>query len=201
MPNVPIVLDIPENIQSGILSGIYKRNSSVVRNQSGVIVKHLNETQLAKETKSSILSDSFKQNKKTIILGITTIVAAGGLYLKYNNNKKNRKMDAQKCVTDFKKSFCLYLNAASNGTLDTDTIDNLINSLKEINKINNTNEDIILDFTSKEFEELTNRIIDYTKQLADYKKYKLKNIEISNNNIINLSKYLEVQKELLKSIS
>ena len=120
-------------------------------------------------------------------------------------NRKNNKEDyiqIPECVLNFQDKFKKYLRETQQGILNIQTIDELIVSLNEVEKVQKS--DFKMDFTIKELKTLLSRIYEFTNDVA-----KINNITInikrpsndSLDNVTFLKDYLKAQKNIVENVS
>lgn len=203
MEIVQDVFSIPDDIATGLATGIYRRIGSVVRYamgpNKGKIVKHLQPIDLkdveqAQEVGSTV-QQFVKQHKKESII-ITVGVAAVGtaigmyLYIKYKEPK---------VVTDFRASLKVYIEAIRKGDMDIDKINDLMEKIEKL-KMHKNYEKICIQLTNEDLEVLIGHIYEYTVKLANDNKAELVEDELCFTDkkgadiIVNLQIYLEKQK-------
>lgn len=193
-------LYIPEKYKNDIINGAIDVSKAVLRNNDdGKIVKHVN-----------LIIDNKEQTQKAIKnvgikrLGMAGIVTGGlvivgfGVYKIIKGLNKDKKVDIPECVLEFHKNLNKYLQEASKGILNIDSIDNVLKSIDKIEKMNDPS--IKIDFSINEVQELINYIYEFTLKLSKESKNNTMNFKYpsnnSKNNIICLKDYLEYQKEL-----
>lgn len=201
MAIVQDAFDIPDDIATGLATGIYRRIGSVIRYavgpNKGQIVKHLKPIDLKTVEQAQGFGTKamqFVQNNKGKI-GITAVgVAVVGLgcwgYSKWKNHEP-------KVLTEFRLALKNYIDAIRNGNLDVPKIDTLIKALDAL-KQHKDYEKISIQFTADDLEVLVGRIYDYTIKLAADNHVVLDDSELSSNKgaIINLHSYLKTQKKI-----
>lgn len=190
---------IPDDIAVGLASGIYKRFGGVVRwavgSQKGQIVKHLkpipvrnaasaaNAVSVTATKSLSQRAMEFGAKHKTglIITGIATGAAAigGGIYYGVKTHKRKQ----------FQNAFHAYIEAIRHGTLTVEIIENLEGTLSEVKTVKMSADELFV---------LVNHIRDYTLKLAEDNDVDM-NIRPSDEPIIDLQKYLQAQKKILRA--
>ena len=210
MPVVQDAFFIPNDIATGLATGLYRRIGSVVRYavgpNKGQIVKHLKPIDLkAAEEAQGLGAQAFqfvKKHKKGTIIATTGAVAIGiGIWV-YNKVKNHEP----KVVTEFRTALRVYIEAIRKGSMDVTKINNLMVALEELKKHKNY-EKISIQLTTDEMAVLVGRIYEYTFKLA-----KDNNVELSDEGlyipqpngsetIINLQSYLKAQKRIFKAVA
>lgn len=197
---------IPDDIATGLATGLYRRIGSVVRYavgpNKGQIVKHLKPIDLkAAEQTQGVGAKALqfvKGHKKETIIGVVIVATIGtGTYI--YNKVKNRE---PKVVTEFRASLRVYIDAIRSGDMDIEKINSLMNCLEQL-KAHKDYEKISIQLTTEQIEVLVGRIYDYTVKLANDNNVELLEDEIkhSGNNadsIIDLQSYLRVQKRIFE---
>ena len=195
---------IPDDITAGLAIGKYRRTGGVIRyatgSNKGQIVKHLQSIDLNATEQTMKLGPKalqlFQQNKKTIGI-VTACMAAAGLYVWVYISLKNREPKVQ---TEYRAALKTYIVAIQNGNLDIDKINNLINKLEALKK-NKDYKKISIQLSAEELEVIVNRIYEYTVKLAKDNSVELNDEEMhrSNEVLVNLYSYLEIQKHIFET--
>jgi hypothetical protein len=207
MPVVQDAFFIPDDIATGLATGLYRRIGSVVRYavgpNKGQIVKHLKPIDLkaAEEARGvGVKALQFvKQHKKGTIIAVASAAAVGtGLWV-YN---KVKSMEP-KVVTEFRAALKVYIDAIREGNMDIEKIDKLMAALEELKK-HKDYEKISIQLTTEDLEVLVSRIYDYTIKLAKDNDVELTEDELrasrakNTGTIINLQNYLKAQKRIFE---
>lgn len=191
---------IPDDIATGLSTGIYRRIGSVVRwttgPNKGQIVKHLNPIELLADQVHGVSTKALqfvKQYKKGIIIvaASTAVVGAGALVY-----KKVKKHDP-KVVTEFRNSLKIYIDAIRKGEMDINKINNLMRSLDALKADKNYTK-ISIQLTSEDIDIVIGRIYEYTIKLASDNDIEIseEDIEEEKDVIMNLQYYLMVQRRI-----
>lgn len=201
MAIVQEAFDIPTDIMTKILTGEYRRLGGVVRyatgSHKGQIVKHLKPVKLSAEKQAQSFGTKAlhfaKNNRKALIIICMAAVGAGVYYIV--------KTHKSKTVTEFRASLREYTNAIREGNLSLDKINNLMTSLEKLKK-HKDYEKINIKLSAEELSVLVNRIYEYTLKLAQDNSIELTaeecGIQVSDNAIINLQRYLKTQKRIFE---
>ncbi len=162
---------IPESIETGIATGLYRRIGGVIRYASGPnkgqIVKHLKPLKLSnvENGATGILAKirqlTSKNKKAAIFIGAGIVVTVGGIII-YKKEKYKEPEDLKK----FRESLKIYVDAVRNGTMDSMKIENVINSLDNLRE-NENYENICVQLTAEDIMVLLKQINDYTLKLFD----------------------------------
>lgn len=194
---------IPDDIATGLATGLYRRIGSVVRYavgpNKGQIVKHLQSIDLKAAEQAQGLGAKalqFVQHHKKEV-GIAAIGAAVvGVGIWGYNKWKNHE---PKVLTEFRAALKTYIDAIRNGNMDIDKINGLMEALEAL-KQHKDYEKISIQLSAEDLEVLVGRIYDYTIKLAADNAVDLSDEELNLNNgaIINLQSYLKAQKRIFE---
>lgn len=211
---VQVGLEIPDDIQKGIAKGILKMSGSIVRKSgSGEIVRHLKVVNLDKGKDSHVFNlkkvseiASSINPKTKLIVGSSVIVVAAttGAYYAVKNFNKNKKTD-NNIINSFNQTLLQYIDAAKNKRLTQKTIKNLEDSLKLVmDKNNGLDFNVVID--SQKITRLVDSIYQYTRNLAEKNIEEIQEIKRTDqdgteSNIIDLQKYLQVQKKIFEDVA
>ena len=197
---------IPEDIATGLATGLYRRIGSVVRYakgpDKGQIVKHLKPIDLEKaEQAKGLVSKTVqivKHHKKEIGIAVG-VAAAAGLSTWAYKKWKNRE---PKVLKEFREVLRTYIDAIRNGNLNIEIINGLMEKLEAL-KEHKDYEKINVMLTAEELEVLVGHIHDYTIKLAKDNAVELSEDELNLNNgaIVNLQSYLKTQKRIFETFS
>lgn len=201
---------IPDDIATGIATGLYRRIGSVVRYaagpKKGQIVKHLKPVDLKAADQAQgfgVKALQFvKQHKNGTIIALASVAAVGTSVWVYNKVKNHEP----KVVTEFRNSLRVYIDAIRRGEMDVDKIDNLMNNLEAL-KTHKDYDKISIQLTTEELEILVGRIYEYTVKLAKDNQVELTEEELHTSNqkiadtIINLQTCLRVQKRIFEEVA
>lgn len=207
MPVVQDAFFIPDDIATGLATGLYRRIGSVVRYavgpNKGQIVKHLKPIDLnAVEEAQGLGVKSLqfvKRHKKGTIIAVAGAAAVGAGAWVYNKVKNHEP----KVVTEFRAALRVYIDAIREGSMDIDKIDKLMSALEELKK-HKDYEKISIQLTTEELEVLVGRIYEYTIKLAEDNDVELEadtlnTVEMRNSGtIINLQNYLRAQRKIFE---
>ena len=198
---------IPDDIATGLATGLYRRIGSVVRYATGPnkgqIIKHLKPVDLkaADQAQGVVVKvlQFVNQHKKGTIITVVSAAAVGtGLFV-YNKVKNHEP----KVVTEFRTSLRIYIDAIRKGDMNIEKIISLMNNLETLKSHKDYNK-IIIQLSTEDLEVLVSRIYEYTVKLAKDNNVELTEKELNtsrNNNtdtIINLQTYLKAQKRIFE---
>ena len=194
---------IPDDIATGLATGLYRRIGSVVRYaigpNKGQIVKHLKPIDLKAAEQAQGLGAKALQFARLHTKGITiTFVCAAAVgagwwgYTQWKNHEP-------KVLTNFRVALKSYIEAIRNGNMDISKINALMKELKAL-KQHKHYEKISIQLTAEELEVLVGRIYEYTVKLAADNNIELTDEEKSLNRgaILNLESYLKTQQRIFK---
>ena len=183
-----INLVIPNDIQKGIESGIYKQFGSIIRNNKGQIIKHLKAVDLSKDTANKLVGN---KAVKMSLVGAGVVAVGGVAYFGYHTIRMNN------LTKSLIKRLTQYLIIAQKGELTEKDVDKFLNFL---NKNESMLKKLELDTS---LDELFLLVKTYTEQFAEANNYvynkKFKTKTNHKDKIINLKEYLEVQKDIYDS--
>lgn len=195
---------IPDDIATGLATGLYRRIGSVVRYAMGAnkgqIVKHLKPIDLPVSDQAPGLGAKAMQfvqyHKKEVgIAAVEATVVGFGIwgYHKWRYHEP-------KVLTEFRASLKTYIDAIRGGNMDIDKINNLLKSLNAL-KNHKDYEKISIQLSAEDIEVLVGRIYDYTIKLASDNSVALSNDELNLNGsaIYNLQSYLKAQKRIFEA--
>lgn len=195
---------IPDDIATGLATGLYRRIGSVVRYavgpNKGQIVKHLQPIDLKAAEQAQGLGAKALQfvqhHKKEVgIVAIGAAVVGVGIW-GYNKWKNHEP----KVLTEFRAALKTYIDAIRNGNMDIDKINGLMEALEAL-KQHKDYDKISIQLSAEDLEVLVGRIYDYTIKLAADNAVDLSDDELNLNNgaIINLQSYLKAQKRIFEA--
>lgn len=201
---------IPDDIATGLATGLYRRIGSVVRYATGPnkgrIVKHLDPVNLkpAGQAQGIIVRalQFVKQHKKETIITVASAATVGTGLVIYNK-VKNRE---PKVLTEFRMSLRAYIEAIRKGSMDIDKINDLMKCLSALKEYKGYDK-ISIQLTTEELEVLVGRIYDYTVKLAKDNDVELSDTDIgiieknSGSTISNLENYLNAQKHIFEKVA
>ncbi|WP_373263003.1 hypothetical protein [Hungatella hathewayi] len=196
---------IPDDIATGLATGLYRRIGSVVRYavgpNKGRIVKHLKPINFKATEQAQGLGSKALQfvqhHKKEIGVAAFGSVVIGTSIWGYNKWRCHEP----KVLTEFRTALKTYIEAIRQGNMDINIINNLMNAL-EVLKQHKAYEKINIQLTTEELEVLVGRIYEYTVKLAADNFVELSEDELQLNNgvIINLQAYLKAQKRIFEMV-
>lgn len=208
MPVVQDAFCIPDDIATGLATGLYRRIGSVVRYavgpNKGQIVKHLKpiDLKVAEEAQGiGVKALQFvKEHKKGTIITIATAAIVGTGAFVYSKVKNHEP----KVVTEFRTVLRVYIDAIREGNMDIDIINNTMDALEELKQHKNY-EKISIQLATEDLEVLVGRIYEYTIKLAKDNDVELPEDELRASHaktvgtITNLQNYLKAQKRIFEA--
>ena len=210
MAIVQEAFDIPDDILTGLATGLYRRIGSVIRYasgpQKGQIVKPLKPVDIKTAEEAMSIGEKalrfVKVHKKGALITIvaTTTVSAGALI--YNKVKNHEP----KIVAEFREALRVYIDAVRDGNMDINKIDKLMAALDKL-KSHKDYEKISIQLTTEELEVLVGRIYKYTIKLAQDNDVQLLSDELNTAEMKNseaissLRNYLKAQKRIFESVA
>lgn len=198
--------DIPNDIETGLATGLYSRVGSVVRYATGPnkgqIVKHLKPVDLRAVEQTQVagskllqLAQKYKKEAGIAAVGVALIGVGVLSYDKWKNHEP-------KVLKTFHSAFATYIDAIRNGNMEIDIINALMDALEAL-KQHKDYEKIKIQLTANELEVLVGRIHDYTIKLATDNNVELAEDELNTNDgvIINLQSYLKMQQRIFEEVA
>lgn len=196
MPVVNVNLVLDDATYKDVMDGALEL-CGMVKDQKHRIRKHL-PTVLDSAKEGAAKAIDIVRNHKKELLIVGGIVIVGGVVVgtvSYFTQKEKRLAKKQ-----FGKSLQIYLDAAQNGTLTVDILDALISDLEVVSKLHK-GEEIPLNISAKNLTALLDSIYEYTQQFAQANNVNVYDIRapkrFKKNTILDLQRYLKVQKEIL----
>ena len=199
---------IPDDIATGLATGLYRRIGSVVRYATGPnkgrIVKHLDPVNLKVVEQAQGIGvktlQFVKQHKKGTIITVVSAAAVGTGLVIYNKMKNHEP----KVLIKFRVALRAYIEAIRKGNMDIDKIKDLMECLGTLKEYKDYDK-ISIQLTTEELEVLVGRIYDYTVKLAKDNDVELSDEELLQKNnsdtIINLEMYLKAQKRIFSAVA
>lgn len=199
---------IPDDIATGLATGLYRRIGSVVRYavgpNKGQIVKHLKPIDLKAAEEAKGLGAKAVQfvveHKKGVGIAAAGAAVVGLGVWGYSAWKNHEP----KVLKEFRAALKVYIEAIRTGDMSVEKIDALMVALEELKKHKNYDK-ISIQLTTEELAVLVGRIYDYTIKLAKDNNVELTDDEMnasgkqSKSAIIDLQQYLKTQKRIFEA--
>ena len=195
---------IPDDIATGLATGLYRRIGSVVRYaigpNKGQIVKHLKPIDIkAAEQAQGLGAKALQfaqQHKKSITITVICAAAVGAGCWGYTQWKNHEPQ----VLTNFRVALKSYIEAIRNGNMDISKINALMKELEAL-KQHKHYEKISIQLTAEDLEVLVGRIHEYTIKLAADNNVELTDEEkrLNKGAILSLESYLKTQQRIFKA--
>lgn len=184
-----------EATRKGLLEGEYIRTGGVVRNKSTMQIVEIGKDIMDKPNKKIF---TFKNiGIAALFVGVIILAYRGGKYLYkvIKNENKNENLENEIIINQNELTND-YINEIQTGTLDKETLINLILNFKKIIDAKNKG---LIEIDIEKFNELLNILDKYTNELAKANHIDL-NIDTMNNDdyLLDCVKYLECQKQIFE---
>ena len=184
-----------EATRKGLLEGEYIRTGGVVRNKSTMQIVEIGKEIVDKPNKKIF---TFKNiGIAALFVGVIILAYKGGKYLYkvIKNENKNENLENEIIINQNELTND-YINEIQTGTLDKETLINLILNFKKIIDAKNKG---LIEIDIEKFNELLNILDKYTNELAKANNIDL-NIDTMNNDdyLLDCVKYLECQKQIFE---
>ena len=195
--NVNLVLD--DATYAGVKAGIYELGGLVKNADNKRVKKHLPTVVDATKEGAAKAIDMIREHKKGLLVigGVLIVGGAAAGAVTYISQK-----DKIKAKKKFGEALEVYLNAAKEGTLTSNLIDDLLASIEIVSKFSKDGA-VPINLTSKQLYSLFNSIYDFTKRMADANNVTTKGIKapskLSKSKILDLQNYLVMQKQILEN--
>lgn len=188
---VPINVCVPDDIYDDILNGSLELYG-LVKDGEHKVRKHLPTIKNAAETGAKKAFEVIKAHKgASIVVGsviaVGTGVAITASCISYNKKKKE--------VVFFNECLESYYSSIKNGVLNNEIIDNLIHSLDILEE-----KKISVKMSPTKLSAIIFSVFDYTNKLAEANNQRVKiSKPKKKDNIIDIRKYLKIQKDIILS--
>ena len=193
--NVNLVLD--DAIYAGVKAGIYELGGLVKNADNKRVKKHLPTVVDATKEGAAKAIDMIREHKKGLLVIGGVLIVGGAVAGTVTYISQKDKIKAKK---KFGETLEVYLNAAKEGTLTSNLIDDLLASIEIVSKFSKDGA-VPINLTSKQLYSLFNSIYDFTKRMADANNVTTKGIKapskLSKSKILDLQNYLVMQKQIL----
>ena len=193
--NVNLVLD--DATYAGVKAGIYELGGLVKNADNKRVKKHLPTVVDATKEGAAKAIDMIREHKKGLLVIGGVLIVGGAVAGTVTYISQKDKIKAKK---KFGETLEVYLNAAKEGTLTSNLIDDLLASIEIVSKFSKDGA-VPINLTSKQLYSLFNSIYDFTKRMADANNVTTKGIKapskLSKSKILDLQNYLVMQKQIL----
>ena len=193
--NVNLVLD--DATYAGVKAGIYELGGLVKNADNKRVKKHLPTVVDATKEGAAKAIDMIREHKKGLLVIGGVLIVGGAVAGAVTYISQKDKIKAKK---KFGETLEVYLNAAKEGTLTSNLIDDLLASIEIVSKFSKDGA-VPVNLTSKQLYSLFNSIYDFTKRMADANNVTTKGIKapskLSKSKILDLQNYLVMQKQIL----
>lgn len=192
-------VQIPIEYKIKIDTGEVDLSYAVIRDRkTGRIVDYTKIYFLDKKLDKEVLA-------KIGVLGAGIILVGGGIgYCVYKSKRHKTKKRFIQLTEKLQESLNYYLASIRKGELDINIVNDLIFLINEIEKINDSNANINIEFTSENLKNIIKTIYSFTNTVvnnnSDTSQLKKPN-ENNLNNIKYLKDYLIVQKYLVEEVA
>lgn len=222
MPVIQVVMEITEEAAKGLVSGDLIRHGGVIYNATGGAYEHLKDAKelpkvgegaidVAKQSSfniGDIISKSvnlMSKNKVKTSLVISGALVIGGLVIYgvdklIKNNEKSATIDVVS-DSDFNDSLTRYMLAAKEGKL---TLPIIVELKERLIKISESDDNTIVVIDVKQLQALIGYIENYTEDLAKANNYQITDKQrgsVTEDEIVNLTKYLIIQEDIFEKAS
>ena len=193
--NVNLVLD--DATYAGVKAGIYELGGLVKNADNKRVKKHLPTVVDATKEGAAKAIDMIREHKKGLLVIGGVLIVGGAVAGAVTYISQKDKIKAKK---KFGETLEVYLNAAKEGTLTSNLIDDLLASIEIVSKFSKDGA-VPINLTSKQLYSLFNSFYDFTKRMADANNVTTKGIKapskLSKSKILDLQNYLVMQKQIL----
>ena len=199
MPVMNVNLFLDEATYAGVKSGMLELCGMVKDTDSKKVRKHLPTVIDATKEGASKAIDIVREHKKGFLIIGGVLIVGGAVAGAVSYVAQKDKIMAKKKFAD---ALEIYLNAAQDGILTSELIENLITALDDVSKYSQKGV-IPIKLSSKQLQALFNSIYDFTKRMASANNISTKGItppsKLTKGKILDLQEYLNKQKEILES--
>ena len=193
--NVNLVLD--DATYAGVKAGLYELGGLVKNSDNKRVKKHLPTVVDSTKEGATKAIDMIREHKKGLFIVGGVLIVGGAVAGTVTYISQKNKIKAKK---KFGKALEIYLNAAKEGTLTSDLIDDLLTSIENVSKFSK-NRDVPINITSKQLYSLFSSIYEFTKRMTDVNDVTTKSIKapskLSKCKILDLQNYFIIQKQIL----
>ena len=159
--NVNLVLD--DATYAGVKAGIYELGGLVKNADNKRVKKHLPTVVDATKEGAAKAIDMIREHKKELFVVGGVLIVGGAVAGAVTYISQRDKIKAKK---KFGETLEIYLNAAQEGALTSNLVDDLLVSIENISKFSKDGV-VPINLTSKQLYSLFNSIYDFTKRMAE----------------------------------
>lgn len=208
MQVVQVALEVPDDIYKGVMNGSLNL-MGMVKDGHNRIRKHIPKASITKSDKAvnhgekNGILEVVREHKSVVIALSLGAAAVGGATCLYKNWKNKKIEEAEEMICGFHKALKLYLKASKKGKLNEKVVDNLLNSLNELEN-KKIGKDIEISIPASQLTELIYSIFTYTESLARANEIDIQVVKPKNGakgSIESLKSYLEIQKKILEQVA
>lgn len=197
MPVVNVNLLVDEKTYAAVQAGVLELCGMAKNNDNKRVAKHIPAVADAAKEGAVKFIDFIRVHKKgTVILIIGSLFASAIGYFATRDKRNLEKRFAQ--------NLQIYLDAAKDGKLTVDILDNLINSLDELSN-DDPSKAVNLKITPSQFSDLIQNIFDYTVCLAEANNISPTLISkpkiLKKKSYSDLQYYLNMQKNIFEQVA
>ena len=201
MPVVNVNLLVDEKTYDAVQAGVLELCGMAKNIDNKRVAKHIPAVADAAKEGAAKAIDFIRVHKKgtVIVSGILIIGSAVAGVIGYIATRDKRNLEKR-----FAQNLQIYLDAAKDGKLTVEILDNLINSLDELSNDDNSKA-VNLKITPSQFSDLIQNIFDYTVCLAEANNISPTLISkpkiLKKKNYSDLQYYLNMQKNIFEQVA
>lgn len=198
MPVVNVNLLVDEKTYAAVQAGVLELCGMAKNIDNKRVAKHIPAAADAAKEGAVKVIDFIRVHKKgTVIVGGILII--GSFVASYIATRDKRNLEKR-----FAQNLQIYLDAAKDGKLTVDILDNLINSLDELSN-DDPSKAVNLKITPSQFSDLIQNIFDYTVCLAEANNISPTLISkpkiLKKKSYSDLQYYLNMQKNIFEQVA
>ena len=199
MPVMNVNLLLDEATYAGVKSGMLELWGMVKDTDNKKVRKHLPTVIDATKEGASKAIDAVREHKKGFLIIGGVLIVGGAVAGAVSYVAQKDKIKSKKKFAD---ALEIYLNAAQDGILTSELVENLITALNGVSKYSKKGV-VPIKLSPKQLQTLFNSIYDFTKRMASANNISTKGInppsKLTRGKILDLQEYLYKQKEILES--
>lgn len=198
MPVVNVNLVLDDDTYKGVLDGALELYG-MVKDNNHRIRKHLPTVVDSAKNGAAKAIDLVRTHKKELLVVGGIVIIGGAVIGTVSHFTQKEKRTAKKHLGE---SFQAYIDAARDGKLTIEIVDDLIKDLDAVSKLYK-DDSIPLNLSTKQISDLLSSIYDYTKRMAEANSIKSSTIHapkvFRKNTVNDLQNYLHIQKKILSA--